>query len=204
MKKYKRRQYLMDKGAFQYRFLLPFVISWLLATISATALFNWLVRQEIDKLLWKAHVTVQTTDQVIGSVFIYSILASLVLVLFFVSLSCLLVRRKTNGAALRMVNDLRQVVAGDFAIRVRLRRKDPFQDVAASLNGFIEERAIRYRNLRDDLAALQTDLRAMRLVEARGGLPLQDLQRFRGKVAMLRQGLAPRETLAPSPGEGEA
>lgn len=202
MKKYKRKQYLMDKGAFQYGFLLPFVVSWFLATLIATFLFNWLVRHEIEKLLWKAHVTVHTTDEIIGAIFIYTVAVTLVLVLAFVHISCLLVRKKANGVALRMVNDLGLVAAGDFATRVRLRRKDAFRDVAASLNDFLEEKATRYRSLRIALAELQADLGNIRLAEARGALPAQELERLRGRAAMLGRGLARGEVAAPAGGGG--
>ncbi|MBW6520659.1 MAG: hypothetical protein K0A99_06555 [Desulfoarculaceae bacterium] len=195
MKSYKRRQYLVDKGTFQYKFLLPFVLSWFLATAISTVVFNLLVQKEIEELIWKAHVTVQTTDDIIGKIFFYTTGISVLLVLVFLSLSCLLVRKKSNTLAIRMVNDLNKVAAGDFSQRVRLHKKDAFQDVAAALNGFLEEKATQYRSMRGALAEIQADLGNIRLAEARGALPLQDLERLRGRVALLSQGIAGGETV---------
>jgi|GEM_PF-3406903 len=198
MKSYKRRQYLIDKGTFQYRFLLPFIISWFLATVISTALFNWLVRKEIEKLLWKAHVTVQTTDQVIGGIFIYTIAVTLSLVMVFVYVSCRLVGKKTNGVALRMVHDLRQVAGGDFAKRITLRKKDPFQDVAASLNDFLAEKAERYALLRKSIGEISAELRDIRMAHAAGSLQLQNLECLKGKVAMPARGYFSEKTIIPA------
>lgn len=202
MQGYKRRQYIIDKGTFQYNFLFPFVFSWFLATAISTYIFNLMVQNEIEALLWKAHVTVQTTDEVIGKVFFYTTFITLLLILVFLNISCFLARKKINGVAIRMVNDLNMVAAGDFSQRIRLRRKDAFQDVAESLNGFLEGKAIRYNFLRDGLAEIQADLGNVRLAEARGPLPGQELERLRDKVALLGSSLLRGEVAAPSAGGG--
>jgi len=198
MKSYKRKQYLVDKGTFQYRFVRPFVISWFLAASFSTAFFNWLVGKEIESLLWKAHVTVQTTDQVIGVIFIYTIAVTLILVLAFVYISCRLVGKKTNGVAWRMVKDLRQVADGDFSQRIALRERDHFQEVAASLNDFLAEKAERYALLKKSIDEISLELRELRMAHAAGSLELRDLERLRGKVALLAQGSCTENPLAPA------
>ncbi|MFA7384371.1 MAG: hypothetical protein WC001_13075 [Desulfurivibrionaceae bacterium] len=187
---YKRRQYIIDRGTFQYKFLLPFILSWFLATAISTYVFNLMVQQEIEALIWKAHVTVQTTDEVIGQLFFYTTVITLLLVLLFLNLSCWWVKRKTNGVALRMVNDLNMVAGGDFSQRIRLRKQDAFQDVAEALNGFLEEKAARYRAMRSSLAEIQAELGNIRLADARGTLPGRELEQLRGKVALLGRGEA--------------
>ncbi|MFH7319585.1 hypothetical protein ACHHRT_03115 [Desulfurivibrio sp. D14AmB] len=193
MQGYKRRRYLVDGGTFQYGFLLPFLVSWLLATAVATTVFNWLVRREIENLLWRAHVTLHTTDQVIGKIFFHTVMLTLLLLLLLVALSCWWVKRKSSGVATRMVNDLRAVAAGDFSQRIRLRRKDAFQDVAAALNDFLEGQVVRYREARDGLGEIRTDLGRLRLAAARGAVPAGDLEQLQGKVQRLRRAMAPEK-----------
>lgn len=199
---YKRRQYIIDRGTFQYKFLLPFILSWFLATAISTYVFNLMVQQEIEALIWKAHVTVQTTDEVIGKLFLYTTVITLLLVLLFLNISCWWVKRKTNGVALRMVNDLNMVAGGDFSQRIRLRKQDAFQDVAEALNGFLEEKAARYRAIRSSLAEIQAELGNIRLAEARGALSERELEQFRGRVALLAHGEAALANAA-SPSAGD-
>jgi len=123
---------------------------------------------------------------------------TLLLVLAFLNISCFLVRKKNNGVAICMVNDLNMVASGDFSQRIRLRKKDLFQDVADSLNGFLEKKATRYRSMRGAMAEIQADLGNIRLAEARGALPVQELERLRDKAAMLNGGLVRGETAAPA------
>lgn len=186
----------MDKGTFQYKFLFPFVLSWFLATAISTYVFNLLVQNEIEDLIWKAHITVQTTDEIIGKIFFYTTGISVLLILVSLSISSFLVRKKSNILVLRMVNDMNKVAAGDFSQRVRLHKKDAFQDVADALNGFLAEKATQYRSMRRALAEIQADLVSIRLAEARGVLPVQDLERLRVRVALLGRGLAWGESRA--------
>ena len=185
-----RRQYIVDKGVFQFRFLLPFLLSWLTAAATSTIFFNLMVQREIEKLLWKAHVTIDTTDQIIGQLFIYTIgLTSLVL-LVLLALSCWFIRAISNGVAIRMVKDLNAVAAGDFSKHIRLRKKDEFQEVAAALNDFIEERRLIYQALSTNVRQLHDRINRIKLAEAKKQLTGDDLEQLRESVRQLRSELA--------------
>ncbi|MCK5192202.1 MAG: hypothetical protein KAQ71_00230 [Desulfobulbaceae bacterium] len=186
MKQFKRKQYIVDKGIFQYKFLLPFAISWLLATIISTSIFNVMVQAEIEDLLWKAHVTVQTTDEIIGEIFIYTISATLFLVFAFLNVACFYLKKKNNGVVIRMVNDLQMVATGDFSKRIMLRKKDAFQDVATSLNSFLEEKAERFTRLKTSTRDINAELRKIQIACANGSLQRYEIKQLNEKVSLLR------------------
>lgn len=183
---FKRKQYIVDRGAYQARFLLPFVASWLLATVASVVFFNLLAENEIEALLWSAHVSVESTDQVIGKVFVYSIVFTSLLICIFLTISCWYVRRKTTGVAIRLVKDLRMVADGDFSKRIWLRKNDQFQDVAAAINDFIGARGEHYRGLQEDFTRLNETLQRLRLAQAKHELQSTDLAVLKEQIRVLR------------------
>jgi len=186
MKKFLRRKYIVDKGVFQTKFLLPFVGSWFLAAAVATVFFNYMVQRKIEKLLWKAHVTVATTDQIIGQIFFYTIGITSVLLFLLLALSCWFTRQKSNGVTIRMVKDLDAVAKGDFSKRIWLRKKDVFQEVATVLNGFIADKQSEYKRLIAGLEPLQATITHAPLAEAKQQLTATKLEQIKAILQGLR------------------
>ena len=182
-----RRQYIVDKGKFQGKFLIPFVLSWFLAAALSTVFFNYMVHREIDKLLWRAHVTIDTTDQIIGQIFLYTVAVTFVLLFILLAGSCWFIRQKSNGVAIRMVKDLDMVAKGDFSKIIWLRKKDEFKEVAAALNQFIEDRRMGYQQLQNGLNLLGNRVYSSELAAARKQLTSEDLQQLGNIVRDLRQ-----------------
>ncbi|NOX25003.1 MAG: hypothetical protein GXP59_02595, partial [Deltaproteobacteria bacterium] len=168
MAKFTRKQYIVDKGVFQTRFLLPFVVSWFVAVSINVWLFNLLVKREINNIIWHAHITVDTTDQIIGRAFGLTIAVTFVLILVLLNLSCFLVKKKSNGVVLRMVKDLRAVAGGNFSRRIWLRKKDSFRDVAARLNDYLDDKAARYARLKKSARRISDDLHKVQIAAAKG------------------------------------
>src|SRR3990172_40887 len=67
---FKRRKYIVDKR-FQGKFILFFVIISSFISIVATVVFNHIALKRLESIMWSAHISVKTTDEVIGSLFIY-------------------------------------------------------------------------------------------------------------------------------------
>ncbi len=186
MTKFTRKQYIVDKGGFQARFLLPFVVSWFVATSINVWLFNFLVQREINDIIWHAHITVDTTDQIIGRAFGLTIAVTFVFILVLLNLSCFLVKRKSNGVVLRMVKDLRVAAGGNFSRRIWLRKNDSFQDVAARLNDYLANRAARYVCLKQTAVLLDDDLRRVQIVAAKGNLTGQDVEGLKEQIIAMQ------------------
>lgn len=186
MKKFVRRKYIVGKGVFQTKFMLPFVGSWFLAATIATAFFNYMVQREVEELLWKAHVTVATTDQIIGQIFFYTIGITSALLFVLLACSCWFVRQKSNGVTIRMVKDLDAVAKGDFSKQIWLRKNDDFKEVATALNGFIADKQSRYKSLLDGLAQLQDGIITAQLAEAKQQLTSIELEQIKEIVHGLR------------------
>ncbi|MBD1400686.1 methyl-accepting chemotaxis protein [Pelovirga terrestris] len=184
-----RRQYIVDKGTFQGKFLIPFMLSWFLAAGLSTVFFNYMVHREIDKLLWRAHVTIDTTDQIIGQIFLYTVGLTFALIVILVAGSCWFIRQKSNGVAIRLVKDLEMVATGDFSKQIWLRKNDEFKEVAAALNDFIAEKRATYQQLHSGLNQLVSRVYNAELATARRQLTNEDLKLLTELAGKLRQQL---------------
>lgn len=187
----KRKKYIVDRGVFQYRIAMPFVIAWLFASVGSTAMFVYLVGNEIENLLWTVHVDMQVVSEIIGRLFTYTLIATFIVVLVLFRISCIYVRRKILGPVVRIVNDLKAVAGGDLSARIVLRKKDEFRDVAAVLNDFIKEkhdRVIQQRNLMNDIDG---ELQRISLSSAKGGLAAEDLANLKNMISTARTACAP-------------
>ncbi|MDP1996273.1 MAG: methyl-accepting chemotaxis protein [Gallionella sp.] len=186
----KRKRYIVDRGAFQYRIAMPFVIVWLFASVGSTAMFVYLVGNEIEDLLWTAHVDMQIVGEIIGRLFTYTLVATFIVVLVLFRIACIYIRRKTLGPVVRMVNDLKAVAGGDLSARIVLRKRDEFKDVADVLNDFIREkhdRVIQQKNLMNDIDG---ELQRISISSARGRLAAEDLVNLKNMISAARTACA--------------
>lgn len=182
----KRKKYIVDRGVFQYRIAAPFIIVWLFASVGSTAMFVYLVRNEIEDLLWTAHVDMQIVSEIIGRLFTYTLIATFIVVLVLFRIACIYIRRKTLGPVVRMVNDLKAVAGGDLSTRIILRKRDAFKDVADVLNDFIREkhdRIIQQKKLMNDI---DDELRRISISSAKGGLAAEDLANLKSMISVAR------------------
>lgn len=194
----KRKKYIVDRGVFQYRIAMPFVIVWLFASVGSTAMFVYLVLGEIENLLWTAHVDMQVVSEIIGRLFTYTLTATFIVVLVLFRISCIYIRRKILGPVVRMVNGLKAVAGGDLSTRIFLRKKDEFRDVAAVLNDFIRakhDRIIQQKNLMNDIDG---ELQRIIISSARGGLAAEDLENLKNMISVARTACAATKHVAAS------
>ena len=191
----KRKKYLVDQGVFQYRIAMPFIIAWLFASVGSTAMFVYLVENEIEKLLWTAHVDMQVVSEIINRLFTYTLVATFIVVLILFRISCIYVRRKTLGPVARMVNDLKAVAGGtvdhcNLSVRIILRKKDEFKDVADALNDFIQEKhdkVIQQKNLMNDIDG---ELQKISISSAKGRLAAEDIVNLKNMISAARTACA--------------
>lgn len=187
----KRKKYIVDQGVFQYRIAMPFIIVWLFASVGSTAMFVYLVTEEIENLLWTAHVDMQVVSEIIGRLFTYTLAATFIVVLVLFRISCIYIRRKMLGPVVRMVNDLKAVAGGDLSARILLRKKDEFRDVAAVLNDFIKEKHDRVIQQRALMNGIDGELQRISLSSAKGGLATEDLANLKNMISTARAACAP-------------
>ncbi len=130
---YKRRNYFIKKG-FQTRFMIPFLLSSLLANIIAVTLFIIPARSRIDTLLFSMQLP--NTDP--GALLTPLALLAGVAAVAAVSLLLLWSSRKlyhTISDSLRQIrSDLQKMTAGDLSCRVTMRERDEFHDFAEEIN----------------------------------------------------------------------
>ncbi|MDD5439496.1 MAG: HAMP domain-containing protein [Candidatus Omnitrophica bacterium] len=135
MPKFRRYQYFVDKK-FQLKFvglILGFMV--LVAFFSALTIYYniWMVLGE--KL---ASVYPQGRLQAILQHATYVLLVRIALISPIVAVCAVFVSHRIAGPILRIKRDLESVVAGNYSVRLRLRRTDELKDVAEAMNKVLD------------------------------------------------------------------
>jgi methyl-accepting chemotaxis protein len=134
-KKYKRRQYIVDKGL-QFRFvniLLLYMATFFLIVVAVIYFSGF--RPLIIKL---ANVYPQAMlVAILNSVFL-RLWIGFFLVAVVAVISAILVSHKIAGPLVRIKWALQQVIDGNYNFSIRLRRRDQLKDVAGQINRLAE------------------------------------------------------------------
>lgn len=136
--KFRRRKYLIN-ASMQIRYSVLFVIIAVLGNICAVAVFNFLASKKLDSVIWSTHINVESTDQLIGPLFIYVNAATFVFITILLILSGIWMIRNSSGPLNRMSKDISTIAEGDLSTNISLRGKDEFQDVAIDLKHMTEK-----------------------------------------------------------------
>jgi len=116
-----------------------FVIIAILGNICAVAVFNFLASKKLDSVIWSTHISVGSTDQLIGPLFIYVNAATFAFITILLILSGIWMIRNSSGPLYRMARDINKIAEGDLTTNISLRGKDEFQDVAIDLSHMIDK-----------------------------------------------------------------
>lgn len=135
--KFRRRKYLIN-ASMQIRYSVLFVIIAVLGNICAVAVFNFLASKKLDSVIWSTHISVESTDQLIGPLFIYVNAATFAFITVLLILSGIWMIRNSSGPLNRMSKDISRIAEGDLSTNISLRGKDEFQDVAIDLKHMTE------------------------------------------------------------------
>lgn len=147
-KKYRRRKYFINKG-FQTRFILPFLLSSLLANIIAVTIFINLARYKIDKLLFSMRMDHASAGALLTPMAFMAGTAALLSVI-------LLVWWMTRGMNYRLTESLHQIRSdlgnigsGNLSCRITMRERDEFHDFAEEINAMTGELQRRFNGINE-------------------------------------------------------
>jgi methyl-accepting chemotaxis protein len=129
--------------------ILIFVLVSLVGSIIADVAFDFFALKKLESLMWTSHINVKTTGEFLKPIFIYITIFSLIFVSILFILVAIRMIRKTSGPLYRMANDIMKVTDGNLSIKITLRQKDEFKDVANELNNMLRELRERFKIIND-------------------------------------------------------
>ncbi len=155
------------------RFTMYLLVISLAVNVLAVVLFNYFAIKELDSALWKTHIDVQSTDELINIPFVYVNLISLASVTVLMLIAGIIMLKKTTGPLYRMSMDIRRFTTGDLSSPIILRKKDDLQDIADELNkmnegiaGSVRKIKESYKGLSESISGIKDSIDNNRLSEA--------------------------------------
>lgn len=130
MKTKRKNLNLKVKAQFQIWLMLRVFGSVLLSSIVAAIVLYYFSNQEIDEAFFQAHVQIRKMSDLLIPVMIAGSLVSLVTG----TVLALFIPQKIAGPIFRIEEDLKEIRTGNMNKEIKLRKGDPFQDLAASIN----------------------------------------------------------------------
>lgn len=185
---FKRRKYIVDKR-FQRKFILFFVIISSISSIIATVVFNHIALKRLESIMWSAHISVKTTDEVIGSLFIYVNIIAFLVVSFLLILTGIWMVRKTSDFLYVISKNIMRVANGDLSVSIDFRQKDEFNDVVSSLNDMIKKLRERFFNIKQQYGEISAYIRDIERTYAKDTPEREALQNVLKKLETLRENL---------------
>ena len=185
---FKRRKYIVDKR-FQGKFILFFVIISSISSIIATVVFNHIALKRLESIMWSAHISVKTTDEVIGSLFIYVNIIAFLVVSFLLILTGIWMVRKTSGFLYMISKNIMRVANGDLSVSIDLGQKDEFNDVVSSLNDMIKKLRERFFNIKQQYGEISAYIRDIERIYAKDTPEREYLQKVLKRLETLRENL---------------
>lgn len=146
--KYQRRNYIIKKG-FQGRFVLRFIVPAVISSLLAVIFFNMLAYRKIDTILYSMKIPSASTSDIIFKEIVYAnIFAAVIIafILFFVSKRML---HKIKQPLNRIRVEIMKVTHGDLRSKINLRGKDEFKELADNLNLMIAGLNLHFSDIKN-------------------------------------------------------
>lgn len=135
-RKYQRRNYFIKKE-FQFEFILKFCLILLAGIILSTCLVFIFSQDTLTSSFNDARLVIENTGQAILPVILITNLVTLALITLAAIVVTLFISHRIAGPMFRFEKDLKQVAKGDLNLRVHLRKKDQFSEMARSFNEMV-------------------------------------------------------------------
>ncbi len=185
----KRKQYLVDTK-FQLKFAIIFVSVALLGSIVSTSFFLFYSVRHIETVRFSVHSTLDSAS-LFTPTFIQANLISLACVALLFTLTLFWKKKKMNGSLYRLTSALKNIHNGNLSEKIILRKNDPFNDVADSLDQMrlhirdtIKRANKDYNEITNGLADLETD-------HSKGICLLENQKKLLGKIKTLKKDESP-------------
>lgn len=175
---YKRRRFFIKKE-YQTYFILKFVLLVLAGGVLSTLLLLFLSHGTLTSTFHNSRLLVQKTALAILPSVILTNLVVLIIVGLATVFVVLYISHKIAGPLFRFEKDLNCIAEGDLRLRIRLREKDQFKDLAESLNRMT-------RGLNSKLVETEADLQRLYQIAHQSNIPQDVQEEFQSLLSSLQ------------------
>jgi len=154
------------------RLVLDDMLFALVAALAAIGILYYLSNREIGDSLWSAHLSIKETKELLNKGVIVAGIVTFVAVLIFGFWSMIDAHR-IAGPMHRLRLLLDDIKGGNLTHEIQFRKKDEFQDVAASVDALVDSYAARIKSIRGIADSIET---------ASAGAQSSDLQALAGQL----------------------
>lgn len=129
----------------------------LFAALTAIGILYWLSNREIGDTLWSAHLSIKETRELLSKGVIVAGIVTFAAVLLFGFWS-LIDAHRIAGPMHRLKMVLDEVGEGVLTRKIQFRKRDEFQDIAASADALVDSYAARIGRIRSLSLSIDAEL----------------------------------------------
>jgi methyl-accepting chemotaxis protein len=163
MKKFKRRNYFIDKS-FQSRFVGIIVFVSLPVMAVSAALFSYLSYRQLEAMRWKTHAV--SIEGALRPYFIYAVFFAAVFTSVALYFTARHILRRIAGPVHRMRKDIEMLKDGNLSVRIRLRGADEFQETAERLDAMVSSMRDRFETLNENFMEVKRIIEPVKYLDA--------------------------------------
>jgi len=130
---YKRRNYFI-KQEFQFKFIMKFLAVLLAGGVLSTILVFVFSRGTLTSSFDHSRLMIRNTAEAIMPTLVVTNLVTLCIITLAAIGVTLFVSHRIAGPMFRFEQDLKKIAQGDLAVRIHLRQKDQFSEMAKAFN----------------------------------------------------------------------
>lgn len=154
IKTYKRSKYFIKKK-FQAEIILKFSMVLFIGILLSTALLFLFSQDTLTSSYANSGLEIKNTGTAIMPAVILTNLITLGIISIFSIIVMLFISHKIAGPMFRFEKDLKRVSKGDLTVKVNLRKKDQFKDMALGLNQMIQSMYTKVMYIDTQLSKIQ-------------------------------------------------
>lgn len=130
---YKRRNYFIKKE-FQSKFILKFFFILLCGIILSTGLVFLFSQETLTSSFNNSRLVISSTAEAIMPTLLITNLITLAIITIAAIGVTLFVSHRIAGPMFRFEKDIKRIASGDLSVRINLRHKDQFSEMAGAFN----------------------------------------------------------------------
>ena len=129
----------------------------LVAAIGAIAILYWFANREIGDSLWSAHLSIKETRELLTKgAFVAGIVTFVAVMLF--GFWSMIDAHRIAGPMHRLKKLLDEIAGGVLTHQIKFRKRDEFQDVAASADALVNSYATRLRQVKALVLSIEAEV----------------------------------------------
>jgi len=156
---YQRRNYFIKRD-FQFKFILKFCLILIAGIIVSTGLVFLFSQQTLTSSFDNSRLVVEQTGYAIMPTLIITNLVTLAIITLAAIGVTLFVSHRVAGPMFRFEQDIKKIAQGDLSVRVNLRQKDQFSEMAYAFNEMalnLHKKILLIDKQADNILAVKTE-----------------------------------------------